>query len=207
MDRTRIVRWLRVLLPLIALAMLSTMFLISRKPGSEPQIPYTQVDAEQMAREPRVVAPNYAGVTSDGAELSLRADSATPASGEGQPGQVAGLRLDWRRPDGLSADLTAPDAGLTDGTIALRGGVSMSTSTGWQLRAPQIDAATDRSRIAAGQGVEADAPFGRITADEMELVTSPKAAATDDGAAPQGQPTATGSVLNFSGGVRLIYQP
>lgn len=198
MNRTRIVRWLRVLLPLIALAMLSTMFLFSRQPGSESQIPYTEVDAAQMAREPRVVAPNFAGVTGDGAELSLQARQAVPASTD-DPGSADDLRLDWRRPDGLSADLTAPDAGISDGVIALSGGVRMSTSSGWTLEAPQIDAATDRSRLAAEGGVTATAPFGRITAQQMEL--APQA-----GGAGEGQEGGS-AVLNFSGDVRLIYQP
>ena len=44
MNRTRTVRWLRVLLPLAALAMLSTLFLFSRGGDSESQIPYADVE-------------------------------------------------------------------------------------------------------------------------------------------------------------------
>lgn len=204
MNRTRIVRWLRVILPLIALVMLSTMFLFSRRPATEPQIPYTNVDAEQMAREPRVVAPEYAGVTSDGAELSLRASEAAPP-GAARPGRVGDLQLAWRRPDGLSADLSAPDGGLSDGLIALHGGVRMSTSSGWTLEAQRIEAATDRSRLTAGEGITANAPFGMITAAEMELV--PSDAGTDGTAGDPAAPHGGAAVLNFSGGVRLIYQP
>lgn len=196
MNRTRIVRWLRVVLPLIALAMLSTMFLFSRQPATEPRIPYTEIAAEEMAREPRVIAPQYAGVTGDGAELSLSAREAAPP-GADHPGAVGDLRLAWRRADGLAADLTAPDAGISDGVIALRGGVRMSTSSGWTLQAPQIEAATDRSRLSAADGVAAHAPFGEITASSMELVPRGGDAADAGGSA----------VLNFSGGVRLIYQP
>lgn len=195
MSRTRIVRWLRVLLPLIALAILSTMFLFSRRPETEPQIPYAEVDAEAMAREPRIVAPEYSGVTSDGAELSLQASQAAPAGGEGAA-TASDLRLDWRRPDGLSAELTAPDGRVENGIVGLRGGVRMSTSSGWTLEAPNVDASTDRSRLAASGGVEAMAPFGRVDADRMELVPE-----TDD------TQKAGSAVLNFSGGVRLIYQP
>ena len=46
MNRTRTVRWLRVLLPLLALAMLSTLFLFSRGSDGESQIPYADVDAD-----------------------------------------------------------------------------------------------------------------------------------------------------------------
>ncbi|MTD99986.1 hypothetical protein GIY56_06790 [Paracoccus sp. YIM 132242] len=189
MNRTRVVRWLRVLLPLAALAMLSTLFLFSRGGDSESQIPYADVDAEAMARDPRLVSPEYAGVTDDGAQLTLRATEAAPGQGGGS---ARDLRLDWQRPDGLRADLTAPRAGLAGGAIRLEGGVRMTTSSGWIVEAQSVETATDRSRIAAQDGVQADAPFGSLSADRMEL-------------APGGGTDA--SILNFSGDVRLIYQP
>lgn len=191
MTRTRIVRWLRVLLPLVALAMLSTMFLFSRQSTTESRIPYAEVDAEAAAREGRIVGPEYSGVTGDGATLSLRAAQAVP----GQGGGIAGdLRLDWRRPDGLSADMTAPRGSVADGRLRLEGGVDMSTSSGWQIRTAEVEATTDRSVITAPDGVEADAPFGRIRAGSMRL-----APAEDAPEAP--------AILDFSGGVRLLYQP
>mgnify|MGYP000887179595 FL=1 len=187
MSRTRIVRWLRVLLPLLALVMLSTMFLFSRGSDVESRIPYAEVDAQEAARGNRIVAPEYSGVTGDGAELSLRADSVAP---DGSGGRAGALALDWRRPDGLSADLTAPQGGLQDGLVRLEGGVRMTTSSGWRLDAPAVEARTDSSLIEANEGVAAEAPFGRITADRMRL-------------APDGD----ASVLNFSGAVRLMYEP
>ena len=188
MNRTRVVRWLRVLLPLAALAMLSTLFLFSRSGDSVSQIPYADVDAEAMARDPRLVAPEYSGVTADGAQLTLRAAEVSPAGG----GTARDLRLDWQRPDGLQADLAAPRAALADGVIRLEGGVRMTTSSGWTVDMQSLQAATDRSRLAAEDGVEAAAPFGTLTARRMEL-------------APAGDQDA--SILNFSGDVRLIYQP
>lgn len=196
MTRTRIVRWLRILLPLLALCLLSTLFLFSRESQTESQIPYAEVDAEAMARDPRVIAPQYAGVTDDGAQLALTAAEVAPREG----GNASDLRLDWRRPDGLTADVTAPSASMYDGTIRLRGGVRMTTSSGWTIDAQGIDAAMDRSRLAAGDGIAAEAPFGRLTAGQMELVPDAPGgggASADDAA----------SILNFSGGVRLIYQP
>lgn len=192
MNRTRIVRWLRVLLPLLALALLSTLFLFSRKSERESQIPYASVDAESMARDPRIVAPQYSGVTDDGAQIRLEASQVE--LGAGKSGQ--NLRLDWQRPDGLQADLVAPDAGVTGDLIQLRGGVRMTTSSGWRVDADQIDAATDRSLIAAENGVQASAPFGEITARQMQLKPDGQSAEPDGGA-----------ILNFSGGVRLIYRP
>lgn len=190
--RSVIVAWLRVLLPLAALAVLSTLFLLSRKPDPEAAIPYARVDAEALARQPRITAPSFAGVTPDGAALTLTADSATPAGGGA--GSASALRLGWRGADGLTAELTAPHAEIGEGAIHLDGGVQVSTSSGWSLAAPRVEAATDRSRVAATGGIEARAPFGEITAETATLERPGGAEAADH-------------VLNFAGGVRLLYRP
>ena len=191
--RSLIVAWLRVLLPLAALVVLSMLFLLSRKPDTGPSLPYAKVDAESLAGQPRITAPTYAGVTPDGSRLMLTADSATPAGKAG--GTASGLRLAWQGAEGLRADLAAPQAELDGGMIRLDGGVEIATSTGWRLDAPRVDAATDRSRIMAKGGVVASAPFGRITADLATLERVP------DDAAPAHH------LLNFTGAVRLLYQP
>ena len=191
-GRTRIVRGLRILLPLLALAILSTMFLFSRQPGTEPRIPYADIDARDMVREPRMVGPEHAGVTEDGAELTLRAAEAVPGQG-GDDGRASHLALNWKALDGLEADLTAPEARMGDGVISLSGGVDMRISSGWTIMAPGIDAATDRTRLQAGEGIEAEAPFGTLSAGAMELAPDPAGG--------------DGSILDFTGGVRLIYLP
>lgn len=190
MNRTRIVRWLQVVLPMLALVLLSTMFLFSRGSDVESRIPYAEVDAQAAARDSRILAPEYSGVTDDGAQVTLRADRAMPTPGGGQAGA---LQLDWLRPDGLSARVTAPAGGAGDGVLRLEGGVRMTTSSGWRLDAPDLEAETARSEIRALNGVDATAPFGRITAGRMTLAPS----------APDSDP----AILNFSDGVRLIYQP
>lgn len=190
MLRSRVVAWLRVLLPLAALVILSTLFLAGRRPDPDAAIPYATVDAEDRARNPRMTAPDFATVTGDGSELTLRADHATPdASGEG--GAASGMRLTWRAPTGLAADLTAPQARLEGGQIALGGGVRLTTSDGWALTAPEIRADTGADRIEAAGGLDGFAPMGRITAGRMDM--------RRDG---QGD-----HVLDLTGGVRLIYQP
>ncbi|TRW99332.1 hypothetical protein FNJ84_01270 [Paracoccus sp. M683] len=190
MSRTRIVRWLRVLLPLVALVILSTLFLLSKEPGDEPSIPYADVDAEDMARDPRMVAPEYAGVTADGAAITLRADQLR-SDPDGQGG-AEGVRMTWRAEDGLAADMTAPAASVADGSIRLSGGVRVTTSSGWAVTTPLVDSATDMALISAPEDVQAFAPLGQLSAGAMQLARDPE----------NGD-----HVLNFTDGVRLIYQP
>lgn len=194
MSRTRIVRWLRVLLPLVALAILSTLFLLSKKPGEDPAIPYADVDAEELAREPQMVLPEFAGVTGDGAAVTLRADQVRTEGGAG--GEASRLRMTWRAGDGLAADLTAPGGAMEEGMISLTGGVRITTSSGWAMTTPQVDSPTGDGQgqpvMVAPEEVNAFAPFGQLTAGAMDLS---RADAAGD------------HLLNFTKGVRLIYQP
>ena len=75
---SRIVEWLRIALPLIAIGILSTLFLLSEAPDPERALPYAEVDVAQLARELRLSEPRFAGVTPEGREITLRAEAAAP---------------------------------------------------------------------------------------------------------------------------------
>lgn len=169
---------------------MSTLFLLSEEPGEDPAIPYADVDAAEMARDPRMTSPEFSGVTLDGAAITLEANEVRNAAGA--EGSADGLRMTWRAADGLAADVTAPDAEFHDGAIRLMGGVRMTTSTGWAMTTPRLDSSTDSARIEAPSDVNGFAPFGELTAGAMQLTRE-----TPDG----------DHVLNFTDGVSLIYQP
>ncbi|WBU56448.1 hypothetical protein [Paracoccus sediminicola] len=187
--RSRIVAWLRVLLPLAALVILSTLFLLSRSPNPDDAIPYADVDAEALARDPRMTRPEFAGVTDGGAAVTLTAERATPAQSD--TGAAETLRMTWRAPEGLAADLTAPRGEVDGQSVRLSGGVRVTTSDGWAMTVPQVDSDLRADLITGTGGLTAFAPLGRIDANSMEISRD------DEGA----------HVLNLSGDVRLVYQP
>lgn len=194
-DRhTRVVGWLKVALPLTALAILSTLFLVARRIDPEAALPYAEVDVEDLAREPRMTAPTYAGTTEDGSALTLSADEARPAA-EGQPAQAAALRLDLATPDGGRTELLAADARMDDTqkALLLSGGVTLTTSTGYRLQTEEIAAKLDRTGLESRSKVTATGPAGEIQADGMSL--------------SQDNRTPGAYVLVFKGSVRLVYQP
>ena len=194
-DRhTRVVGWLKVVLPLAALAILSTLFLVARRIDPEAALPYAEVDVEDLAREPRMTAPTYAGTTEDGSALTLSADEARPAA-EGQPAQAAGLRLDLATPDGGRTELVAAEARMDDSLrqVVLSGGVTLTTSTGYRLETAEIAAKLDRTGLESRAPVKATGPAGEITAEGMSL--------------SQDNRTPGAYVLVFKGSVRLVYQP
>ena len=86
---TRLVRFLRIALPLLALALLSTVFLVARHLNPDDAIPYSDVDIADRLREPRMTSPDYAGTTADGADLRVTAETATPGKPETATGAAA----------------------------------------------------------------------------------------------------------------------
>jgi lipopolysaccharide export system protein LptC len=194
-DRhTRVVGWLKVALPLAALAILSTLFLVADRIDPEAALPYAEVDVEDLAREPRMTAPTYAGTTSDGAALTLSAAEARPAT-EGNPATASAMRLDLATPDGGQSTLLAISAVLdeTARQLLLSGGVTVVTSTGYRLETAEVAANLDRSGLESRSAVKATGPAGEIRADGMAL--------------RQDTRTPGAYVLVFKGAVRLVYQP
>lgn len=195
MDRhTRLVGWLKVALPLMALAILATLFLLADRIDPDAALPYAEVDVEDLAREPRMTAPTYAGTTSDGGALTLSADEARPAA-DGTPAGALGLRLQLETPDGATASLTAASAVLdaAGSEIVLSGGVVVTTSVGYRVESAEIAAMMDRSGLQTHAPVTATGPAGQIEAGGMTL--------------GQDNRTPGAYLLVFNGGVRLVYRP
>ena len=79
MDRySRMVALLKVLLPLAALALLSTLFLISRGVNIEATIPFADHEIEERMRGQQITAPFFSGTTAQGDEITVTASIARP---------------------------------------------------------------------------------------------------------------------------------
>ena len=192
---SRLVFWLKILLPLGALVILSTMFLIARTIDPSRAIPYAKVDVTTLARESRITAPSYAGVTSDGAAVSVIAAEARPDPTA--PGRATASNLAARieMPSGLTATMHSA-AGEIDSQanrVHFTGDVSLETSNDYHISAAEMTAALDHTAVEATGGVTATAPRAQIRADTVTLGPDP---------AVQGQ-----YVLVFNGAVKLVYQP
>lgn len=194
-DRhTRVVGWLKVALPLLALAVLATLFLLSDQIDPEAALPYAEVDVVDRAREPRMTAPNYAGTTSDGASLTLTADEARPAAADTRA-EAQGLVLELATPDGSLTELHARAVEIDQAgrQMILSGGVTIRTETGYRMETPQVLAMMDRSGLESRGDVTATGPVGDLWAGGMVLTRE------------TGAPGAY--VLVFNKGVRLVYRP
>lgn len=190
-----LVAWLKVILPLAALAILSTLFLVSRTIDPSDAIPFAEVDVEDYAREPRMTAPNWAGVTEDGSALTIAAAEARPGPPAARAPSATALRARLDLPGGGQTELVA-DAGRLDqaaGELTVQGAVVVTTSTGWQVNTDAMTARLDRTSLVSPGPVTAQGPAGTLRADRMEMTADPA------------HPGAY--LMVFNGGVRLLYQP
>ncbi|WP_102110291.1 LPS export ABC transporter periplasmic protein LptC [Oceaniglobus roseus] len=194
-THSRVVAWLKVVLPLVALAILSTLFLVSQRHEPTGSLPYTTARNSEALREQSMIGPNYAGVTTDGAAISLDAESARPGTGSTVVAQ--GLTGAIRTPDGGTLDLVAASADVDTAarSAELTGGVKIETSTGFTLDTKALTASLSETSVVTEGAVEGHGPMGRMSAGKMELRRE-----TAEGQAPA-------YVLLFTDGVKLVYQP
>lgn len=192
---SRFIAWAKVVLPLVALAILSTLFLFSRSIDPTQAIPYSQVDVEELAREQRIGEPNFAGVTQDGAAVSIVAKAARPDPQDSK--QVTGTDLSATidMPVGTRVQIAAPQ-GVIDAAnqvAALSGGITLTTSTGYSVATQGLTTALDRTSVISDGAVTAEGPLGTLDAGQVVLTQHNG----DDPA----------YVLVFKDGVKLVYDP
>lgn len=193
LDHTRLVGTAKIVLPLVALGLLSSLFLLARTVDPDDALPYAEVDLSERARDRQLTDPRFAGVTEEGTAFSLTSDAARP-----DPERASRLTADrtFLVLDGGSRGGAAmrADTAVVDGdarTVELTGDVSVGTSTGYDLRTDVMTGRIDRLEIVAPGRVTGDGPLGRLNAGGMRLTE------TGDGA----------QTLVFHGGVELLYLP
>lgn len=184
------IAWLKVALPLIALALLSTLFLFSRTPDPEAALPFADVDVEQLVREQRLSRPRFAGTLEDGREVTVVADTAAAAVDD--PNTITMTAIESRVAlSGEDALLLVADHGDLDlggQVVALDGAVRARTTHGYDMMTDRLTVAMDAMHLTAPGAVVLTGPGVRIEAGAMEL-NGPEGAA----------------FLSFTGGVRLLY--
>ncbi|MFK7939665.1 MAG: LPS export ABC transporter periplasmic protein LptC [Roseovarius sp.] len=191
---SRMVAWAKILLPLAALALLSTLFLISRTIDPTQQPPVTQVDLEQRARDQGVTNPSFAGTTSGGDEVMISARMARPDLQDpdrlSADDVVANIRLN----QGTVVDITADHADMRqdDYTAAMDGNVTIETTTGYVILTDAINTRYDRLFAQTPGAVTASGPPGDLTAGRMRLTSNEDSQDAE---------------LLFTDGVKLIYTP
>jgi lipopolysaccharide export system protein LptC len=203
--RSRIVAVAKLALPILALALLSTVFLLAERVDPDAALPFAGEDLASRAQAQHLTRPRVAGVSAEGTAFRLDAAAARPdpadprrlsaddvtlrldgAGGAAGPGPGPGL-------PGGRVDLAAARGTVDTGArrVVLEGGVAIRSGDGYALRTARLEGALGRLDIRAPGPVAGTGPVGRLDAGGMHI----RAGA---GGAP---------ALVFTGGVDLLYLP
>lgn len=192
---SRVVAWLKILLPLLALVLLSTLFLVARTINPAQNIPFADVDVDELAREQRISAPRLSSVSQDGSAISLAADTARPDPGNPARMSGTGIRAGIDLPNGGRIDVVSEFAQIdtNTGLAKLNDTVVITTSDGYVLRTDAVEMSLQETGVRSDSPTTVSAPIGTLSADRFTL--------TGDG--KESRPY----VLVFKGRVKLIYDP
>ena len=190
---SRMVALLKVLLPLAALAILSTVFLLSRSVDPTATIPFAEQDMADRMRDQQVTAPFFSGTTSDGDEIMVTASIARPG-GPNSPAEATDLSAQITMVDGVRITLRSDT-----GTVAVdkdlatfEGHVIITTTTGYVVLTDTLNSALSGITANTPGQIEGTGPLGEFTAGNMQIDTK----------------TEGGTVhMLFNNGVKLIYDP
>ncbi|MBV2359618.1 LPS export ABC transporter periplasmic protein LptC [Thalassococcus sp. CAU 1522] len=186
------IAWLKILLPIAALALLSTIFLFSRSTEPVFNVPFaSQLELGETAQE-QVRAPYFAGTTQRGDVVTMTAESARPVDARTIEADALSARMVLA--DGSTIDLRADKATLRNDSqnIRLQGGVEVVSSTGYVIATETLVTAIDRIHGESEGPVTATGPAGTLEAGRMVITA-------EDGDADVH--------LLFTEGVKLVYDP
>jgi lipopolysaccharide export system protein LptC len=167
---SRVVAWMKVLLPLGAVAVIAALFLSAQKPGDLTDI-FTAEELITLGAGLRLDNPRFAGVTEQGEPYTIRADWALPDSAMPRMVDLERPRAEIEMKDGrtIAASAASGQMRREDKILVLEGGVVMDTSDGYQVKTEliEIDLAAN---TANGTGpVSGSGPRGELQAGSFRV--------------------------------------
>ena len=188
---SQFVSWAKVVLPLSAIVLLSTLFLIARNVGETSQIPYA--DIEEIARQPRLSAPKMVGMSETGGTYTIEADVARqdPDTDNGLIAEA--IVVNMTTIDGIQTTVSAGIGKLDSNAkvVTLDNLARVTTSDGYLMETRGLVTSLTDGSLETTDPLEVRAPYGSLTAGRLTI--------TPDSDEPQ--------LIVFNNGVRLIYQP
>lgn len=189
---SKAVVWVKITLPLVALGLLSSIFLLAGTPDPDDALPYAEVDIDQITREQRVSEPRFAGVLGDGQEIVLTAETVT--ANVDQLDQFLARTIEGRMDLGLEDRLmiraALGDINMAAQMATLTEDVVVRSTDGYRMESDVLVMALDVVNMRSPTPIHVTGPGIDVTADTMEL------------SGPDGE-----TIVHFNGSVRVLYDP
>jgi len=187
-----LVAWLKTLLPIVALGLLSTIFLFSGRVDVTQSLPYTEHNIAEIVREQRITRPYFTGIASNGTEIALSAAYASPQIENAHILEITDLSVVLRSTSDRMVQVTAGRGALDSATqtAQISTNVHIAALPDFWVTTQALDMNLNQGVVSAKGGFQGVTPLGAITAGEMHL-----------------QMTADDQQIVFLNDVRLVYSP
>ncbi|RBW61176.1 hypothetical protein [Ruegeria sp. A3M17] len=192
-GHSRRVQFFKVVLPLVAIAMLSTVFLLSRSIETNVSVPFNQQDIDERLADQVVTQPNYQGTTRKGEDVQIEASRATQGT-EGEVPTAAEFRgrLGLLNGGVITLDSISGMIRPDKNTATFVGDVVITTTDGIVVTTDLLNTALDEIQGDTPGQVNGTGIIGDFTAGRMTFGTEKK-----DGPVH----------IIFTDGVKLVYEP
>jgi len=191
---SRIVRAMKVALPLAAVALVAAIFLSVRDRGDLTDL-FTPEELATLGAGLKLDNPRFAGVTSKGEAFAVQADWALPDSAMPTVVELAHPRGEIELTDGRKLTASAQGGRLLrqEKKLVLEGDVVLDSSDGYHMETALVEFDLEGKAAHAPGPVSGTGPRGRITAGSL------RAEAGDE----PGEP----GKIWFENRVRLVFIP
>lgn len=179
---------MKIILPLVAIAVLSTLFLFAGRPDPEDALIVSDINVTELANEQRLGRPRFAGLLEGGQALRFTAERASPLADSTDLFTAETVAVRVTLAPGLEALIDAGGAlvDMNAQTAELSGGVVIRRTDGLRLQTQTL--ALGLASLSATSGaVEVLGPGLTLDAAAMEVMGDAQ--------------------IRFTGGVRMLYEP
>ena len=177
------VAFMKILLPLIALGILSTLFLFSDNFDPGEAVPTATIDLQQRAEDQGATNATFAGVTASGDKVLLVTEKSRPDDVLAEYLLSSGTAIDIRSLHG--------EMDQRNNSASLTGDVLVKTTTGYTISTDALSTQFDTLYAETLGPISGQAPAGDLTAGRMVLEHN------DETGTPH---------LRFTDGVKLVYE-
>ncbi|SPF79363.1 LPS export ABC transporter periplasmic protein LptC [Pseudoprimorskyibacter insulae] len=191
---SRVIAWLKILFPLTALGLLSTVFLLSEEVAKVGELPFADRELKDRVANQQITAPHFSGVTAEGDRISFTATSARPAPGSSDAaiGETVSGALESDTQGTINMRSDQIEVQMDDNMALLTGGVQIASSQGYSVTTAAMRTALNDVYVETLAPVEGTGPEGQFAAGKL-IITTTK---------PDGR-----IQLLFTEGVKLVYLP
>jgi lipopolysaccharide export system protein LptC len=192
---SRIVAILKLGLPLVALGLLSALFLVQTDDRLGGSVIFSPGDVDALGSGLRISNPTFTGTTRGEDKFRFTAALVMPDAAPPKRAEITSLAGTVQLHNGptVTVDAAKGDLDIPTERLDLSGAVAISTSDGYRIDTEKATLDLKAGAFVAGDKVVSIGPLGKITSGSLHVTPA----------------AATGEARRFSfgNGVRLIYNP